>query len=69
MIGEVIKEKRKQLGLSQFEFALIVGTSQSAVYCWENNVKTPSLKTVMKLASIFNCTIDELCGREVKINE
>ena len=55
-----IKEFRQKKKLTQFELALKVGISQSAVAKWENGETIPATKQLIKLAEIFNCTIDEL---------
>lgn len=51
-IGQKIKERREQLGLTQAELGKMLGISQNTVNSYENkNWKNPSAKVVAKLAS------------------
>ena len=64
-IGEIIRRKRKERGWGQKHLAKILGTQLSTVSHWERDVKTPHLLNVCDLADLFECSIDELCGRGV----
>lgn len=46
--SELIKQKRKNLGKTQYEFAELLGVSWITVWRWENNKGAPS-KTIVKL--------------------
>ena len=65
-IGEIIKEKRLETGLSQRAFAKRLGVSNIAVGRWEKGDYLPSILNCWDLADLFGCTIDELCGRTLK---
>lgn len=52
-----LREKHK---LTQSDLSDKIGVSQSAVAKWETGETIPSTKNLIKLAQIFNCTIDEL---------
>lgn len=59
-----IKAKRTQIGLSQTALAELLGVSQQAVAQWESNKAMPRKEAMVKLATLFNCTIDEFYGRD-----
>lgn len=60
-----IAELRKARGMSQFQLAVAVGVTTSAVAAWELGRNTPRLEIAAKLAEVFGCTIDELYTKEV----
>ena len=62
-IGEIIREKRKERGWTLEYLARKIGYSFGMVSAWERNRHTPHLFTVCDLADIFECSLDELCGR------
>ena len=39
------------------------GVSKSAYYKWKNSERLPSLENVIKLAQIFDCSVDFIIGR------
>ncbi|MDE5654838.1 MAG: helix-turn-helix domain-containing protein [Clostridia bacterium] len=39
------------------------GITQSKYYSWKNGVTSPSLENVIKLAKIFDCSVDFVIGR------
>lgn len=49
MLSENIKFIRKQLGMSQQEFAKILGRAQSVICHWEAGTKTPSYQSLLLL--------------------
>lgn len=52
--------KRRRTGLSQQAVATRIGVNQSAVCLWENGKTLPCASILPKLASLYNCTVDEL---------
>ena len=48
--------------MSQAELAERVGLKQSMISAIETGTKTPSLSTLMRLATVLGCTLDELAG-------
>lgn len=56
---------RINAGLSQGEVARRLGINQSTVSYWESGKKLPRGTTLVKLADLYCCTIDELMGRNV----
>ena len=66
MIGQRIRDLRKQKRMSQTELAKSAGVSQTTVTAWETGKAEPSSSAVAKLADIFNVTTDYLLGRPDK---
>jgi len=48
-----IKERRKKLGISQYDLARKVGVSVESIRRWENGVTTPKDKNCEKLESVL----------------
>lgn len=61
-IGEQITLLRKQQNLSQDELAKKVGVSRTIIGNYERNANTPSIEVLVKLAKVFNVTVDFLVG-------
>lgn len=61
-----LKEKRQELGLSRKVVSEIIGISASTLADYENGYGEPSLKSLMKLASLYKCSTDFLLGIEKK---
>lgn len=60
----VIKAKRKELGLSQEELAKQCGVTRQTVNAIENNKYDPTLLLAFRLAQNLGTTVDELfCPR------
>lgn len=56
----IIRNKRKQQGLSQEELAKRCGVSRQTVNAIENNKYDPTLSLAFNLARELNSTVDEL---------
>ena len=63
-LGKNIKYFRKCLNLTQQELAQKLNGNKSLVSNYENNYSTPDIETLIKLADIFDVTLDELVGRK-----
>lgn len=67
-IGDRIKEKRKELGLTQLELAEKLNVTDRAVSKWEQGEGDPSIAILPELAKIFDVTLDYLMtGKQVDI--
>lgn len=55
-----IKKKREERGVTQNELAERLNISRTTVAMWETGNSMPRAETLMQLAKIFNCTVDEL---------
>lgn len=62
-----IKNRRSEVGITQVELAKAVGVTQGAVAQWESGITSPNIKLLPKLASILDCTTDELLGVEKSV--
>jgi len=61
-IGDRIIQLRKQQNLSQEELAKKVEVSRTIVGNYERNANTPSIEVIIKLAKVFNVSVDYLIG-------
>lgn len=61
-IGSKITELRKQHNLSQTELAKKIDASRTIVGNYERNENTPSIDMILKLAKVFNVSVDFLVG-------
>lgn len=58
--GEKITEERKELGLTQQQFADELGVTRQAVSRWESDLAFPETEKLIKLSEMFGCSIDYL---------
>ena len=65
-LGETIYRLRTEKNLSQGDLADALDVSRQSVSKWENNAAVPELEKLIKMAQIFEITIDELVTGEVK---
>ena len=55
--------------MSQAELANVLNVSRGAVGLWETGERQPKYETLIKLADLFNCSVDYLIGhKEVEVN-
>lgn len=66
MLGERIRDLRKEKGYSQQQMARKLHITQGAISQWENGTTTPAADQLSALADVFEITVDELLGREEK---
>ncbi len=59
-IGDRIKEKRKEIGLTQTELGEKLGVTDRAVSKWETGESEPGVLTLAKLASVLEVSLDYL---------
>lgn len=55
---------RKLLNITQEELSYKLGGSKNLVSNYENGISTPDILALIKLADIFDITLDALVGRE-----
>lgn len=65
-VGGKIYSLRVAKGMTQEQLAAILCVSPTAVSKWERNLANPSIEMLWELADYFECSIDELVGREEK---
>jgi transcriptional regulator with XRE-family HTH domain len=69
MLGDKIKNLRKEKGVTQQELANAVEVVQSTIGMIESGKKTGSPKTLKKIADFFDVTVDYLlANNEIKEN-
>lgn len=68
-IGQTIKHARKSKGWTQDKLAEVLGVSKTHISLWETGRYFPSIMNFISLADVFDMTIDELVGREVRHHE
>jgi len=61
-IGASIIQLRKQHNLSQEELAKKAKVSRTIIGNYERNANTPSIEVLIKLARVFNVSIDFMVG-------
>ena len=54
-----LRSLREKAGLSQCELSKILDVTQSTVSMWETGVTFPRRRILIKLSSVFNCSIYE----------
>ncbi len=52
--------------MSKDEFAKRINVSNAAVTYWLQGTKIPSVAVLIAIANVFNCTLDELVGRNIR---
>ena len=58
--GELIKAARKKAGMTQEELGSKLGVSGSSIAQWENDLRTPKLDTLQRIASALGVPVQEL---------
>lgn len=61
-LGNRIKSRREELGISQAELAAVTKISQPGISQIESGKSKPSVKIVPRLAKALHMTTDELLG-------
>lgn len=65
-LGQRLSRLRKEKNLTQEDIANKVNISSQAVSKWENDLSSPDIDTLVRLANIFDVSLDELLGNENK---
>ena len=63
-IGEKIKDLREERQLSQYQLALALNLPRYILSNIEQGRTEPNIDHLIKLADYFQCSVDELLGRE-----
>lgn len=63
-IGERIKSRRKELGLTQMDMKAACGISSGALSSIENGGRTPSAVAFLQIAQALDCSMDWLATGE-----
>lgn len=55
-----IQERRNAVNMTQETLANKLGVTQAAIAMWETGKALPRAETLVELAKVLGCTIDEL---------
>ena len=66
-LGQKIAYLRKKKGVSQREFAKVLGLSQSAIAQYERDVTEPDIQTLKRISKFFDVSIDFLVADDEDI--
>lgn len=64
--GEILRKLRTEKGLTQHQLAVRLGITKSQISCYEQQLRQPSLKVLLKTADEFHVTTDYLLDVEKK---
>ena len=59
-MGEIIANRRKEMGMTQAELAAKMNITDKAVSKWERNLSCPDINSVATLAEALDIPVDEL---------
>lgn len=62
--GKILRELRKEKGLTQTALAQLLCTTQDSVSLWELGKSLPDIPTLIELTKIFNVSADYLLDLE-----
>ena len=57
-LGNNIRYLREKKGLDQQQLSEILNVPRSTLACWENNIRTPKLEQIIKIAEYFKTNLD-----------
>jgi len=63
--GKRLRQLRKEKGLTQAELAKLLSIGESTVSFYESGKRQPDYETLIRLAEVFNVSVDYLLGRTV----
>ena len=66
MLGNTIKELRRNKHITQKDLAKLMNVSQQTVGAWETGRAIPGSDTLGELADLFNVSTDYLLGRNTQ---
>lgn len=64
ILSRRLKEARKKAGYTQEKVAQILGINQSTITGYETGYRKTDIKTLSKIADLYNVSIDWLVGRK-----
>jgi len=66
-LGKHISQLRNEIGMTQAELARALGVSQQTVFAYELGDRRVNVLMLVKLARIFNTSVEELSGLKMPI--
>ncbi|HFK1716360.1 helix-turn-helix domain-containing protein [Bacillus cereus] len=67
--GNIIRDLRKEKGITQKELAQSLKLSESTIGMYERNERQPDYNTLIRIADYFNVSTDFLLGRDFNVKE
>ena len=64
LIGNRLKQLRKQMGLSQTELGNLIGIGKSSISCYEKEIRNPNIEVLLDLVQLFGVSADYLLGTD-----
>ena len=61
----IFKEYRKRKGYTQEELALKLHLNQATISKWEKSKSIPDIETLINLADLYKCRVDDLLNRDI----
>ena len=68
-IGQKLKEKRTQAGLTQEAVAERIGVSRQTVSNWENNRSYPDIVSILRLSDLYEVSLDEFLKEDANMRK
>lgn len=65
--GKRIREVRENAGYNQKEFGSLLNIKQSTLSAYETDRMQPTISALVKIAEMFDVSLDWLCGIEKKV--
>jgi len=62
LFGKQLAHFRKKRGLTQYEFAELLGITRNLVLHYERSCSNPNMEFVLKAAKVLDVSVDELFG-------
>ena len=69
MFQENLKELRKKKGFSQQELAIRLNVVRQTISKWEKGLSVPDADTLIKMAEIFEVSVNELLGAKLEVKD
>lgn len=63
-----MKDLRLKMGYSVIKLQHLVGVTDTSLNAYEQGKRIPSLPVAYRLADVLNTSIDNLCGRDTRLN-
>ena len=65
-LGKKLTNLRKREKITQEKIAEIIGVTRQTISNWELNITKPDINQIKEISKIFNISIDELVGNDIK---
>lgn len=63
LFGDRLRELREEYEMTQEQLGKLLNVTKQAIYTYEKGESEPTLSALIKLADIFNVSLDYLLGR------